>query len=416
MRRILLLIGLLMPMLAVARHRIVAPNFKSLQVVVNDDWRALPVMRLGSDDVLQIGFDELSHNYLRLIYELEPCNPDWTPCEGLFESDWMEGFNGRPIEDYENSLNTTVLYTHYRMQIPNDDIRLKMSGNYRLHIKDEEQGEEVIVIEFRVVEPLMDVALAMTTNTDIDLNKSHQQVEMRVGYKALRVTNANEQIQTLVMQNGREDNMKQNVRPNYSTANGLTWEHNRAMIFEAGNEYHKFEVLDPSHTTMGLAEINWDEAERRFHAFPFSVEPQRNYVYDVDANGAFLIRNSDNIEIDNTSDYVYVHYKLKPLRQYDNAQVRIDGWWTVEPKENYTMTYDEDGTYNAVILQKLGYYNYRVLLADYDGTTHQLPEEGSFYQTENSYTAFIYFKGIGERSWRLTGFAQCPAHDGKGRP
>ena len=274
-----------------------------------------------------------------------------------------------------------------------------------------------MVVEFRVVEPLMDVALGMTTNTDIELNLSHQQVEMRVNYKGLRVTNAGEQIQTLVMQNGREDNMKQNVRPNYTTANGLTWEHNRALIFEAGNEYHKFEVLDPSHATMGLDRIVWNEAERRYHAYPFIAEPRRNYIYDVDANGAFVVRNSDNIEIDNTSDYVYVHYKLKALRQYDNAHVRIDGWWATEAEDGYTMTYDEDdGTYNAVILQKLGYYNYRMLLADYDGTTHQLPEEGSFYQTENSYAAFVYFKGTGERSWRLTGFALCPARDDRGRP
>ena len=403
MRRILL-IALLIPMLAAARHQIVAPNFKSLQVVLNNDWTALPIMRLGSNDALSISFDELSHNYLRLIYQIEPCNPDWTPCEGLFENDWLEGFNNRPIENYENSLNTTVLYTHYQMQIPNEDCRLKMSGNYRLHIIDEENDEEVIVVEFRVVEPLMDIGLGVTTNTDIDLNKSHQQIEMKVNYNNIRVSNANEQIQTFVMQNGREDNMKQNVRPNYTTMSGLTWKHNMGMIFEAGNEYHKFEVLDPSHPTMGLAHITWDEQERRFHAFPFYVEPQRNYVYDVDADGAFVIRNSDNIEIDNTSDYVYVHYKLKPYRQYDNTHIRIDGRWTVEPKDTYTMTYDEeDQSYNAVILQKLGYYNYLLLMADYDGTTHLLPEDGSFYQTENSYTALVYFKGIGERSWRLVG-------------
>ena len=124
---------LLMPLMAHAGHQILSPNFKSLQVIVNNDWMAQPVMRLGTTDVFNIGFDELSHKYHRLVYHLEPCNPDWTPTEGLFESDWLDGFNDRPIEDYENSLNTTVLYTHYRMQIPNEETRLKMSGNYRLH-------------------------------------------------------------------------------------------------------------------------------------------------------------------------------------------------------------------------------------------------------------------------------------------
>ena len=243
----LLALALWLPLVtAHARHQIAAPNFKSLQVVVNNDWAGLPVMQLGSADVLSVSFDELSHNYHRLVYELEPCNPDWTPCDGLFENDWLKGFNRMPVEDYENSVNTTVLYTHYRLQIPNENTRLTMSGNYKLHIIDEEDDEEVITVEFRVVEPLADIALAVTTNTDVDFNRSHQQVEMNLKFNGLSVTRVNEQIQTFVLQNGREDNMKVNVRPNYTLATGLKWEHNKALIFEAGNEFRKFEVLDPA--------------------------------------------------------------------------------------------------------------------------------------------------------------------------
>ena len=405
----LLLLAMLAPLFVQARHQILAPNFKSLQVILNDDFTALPIMKLGSDDVLSIGFDELSHTYHRLVYQLEPCNPDWTPVDGLFENDWLAGFNNMPIENYENSINTTVLYTHYQMQLPNENTQLKMSGNYRLHILDEDDdNNEVVCVEFRIVEPLTSVFLGVTTNTDVDLNQSHQQLSMTVKYNALRVTNAEEQVQTFVMQNGREDNMKQNVRPNYNTATGLTWEHNRGLIFEAGNEYRKFEVLDPSHPTMGLGYVTWDEEQGRFHAFPFFAEPRRSYIYDQDANGAFLIRNSDNVEIDYTSDYVLVHYKLKPQRRYPDARILIDGRWTIEPQDNYVMEWDEeDQSYNAVVLQKLGYYNYQLLMADFDGTTHLLPEEGSFYQTENSYTALVYYKGTGERSWRLVGVAEA---------
>lgn len=390
-----------------ARHQILAPNFKSLQVIVNNDWTALPVMTLNSDDVVDISFDELSHNYHRLICHIEPCNPDWTPCEGLFESDWLEGFNDRPIEDYQNSLNTTVLYTHYKLRLPNEDTRLKMSGNYRLHIIDEDDGgNEVITVELRVLEPLTDTALGITTNTDIDLNMSHQQATMTVNYGSLRVTNPEQQIQTIVMQNGREDNMKVNIRPDYVTPTGLRWEHNRNLIFDAGNEYHKYEILDPTHTTMGLASVSWDEQEHRFHATPYPVEQRRNYIYDVDADGAFIVRNSDNMEVDYTSDYVWVHYTLHPLRHYDNCHIGIDGWWTCEPQENYYMEWDEqNNVYRATILQKLGYYNYRLFIADYDGTTHPLPEEGSFYQTENRYQLLVYYRGNGERSWRLVGIS-----------
>lgn len=409
MRKLLLFFVVSLPITALGHHKILAPDFKSLQVIVNDEWLSpLPVMELGSTDVVTISFDQLSHDYHRLVYHLEPCNPDWTPTEGIFESDWLQGFNDRPIDDYENSLNTSILYTHYRMTLPNDDTRLKMSGNYRLHIIDEDNdGQEVIVVELRVLEPRTKIGLSVTTNTDLDLNGRYQQVNMTLGLGTLRVTDPNSQLQTFILQNGREDNMKENVRPNYVTPQQLTWEHNRHLIFDAGNEYHKYELLDPNHPTLGIAHVAWDEQERSFHAFPFFAEPRRNYVYDEDADGAFIIRNSDNVEIDNTSEYIYVHYKVKPARHYNNAHVIINGRWTTETPESYFMTYDEeDASYNGIVLQKQGYYNYQLLLADLDGTTHPLPEEGSFYQTENKYEALVYYKGIGERTWHLVGFKE----------
>ena len=159
-----LLTALLWPLALTASGRsvVLSPQVKTLQVVVNQDWLSPAVMRLGSDDVLHIGFDELSHTYHRYVYKLEHCEADWSASDDIFESDWLEGFNGNPIEDYENSLNTTVLYTHYRLQIPNDRCRLKMSGNYRLHVYDEDDDdEEVLCAEFRVVEPVTTVGLSV---------------------------------------------------------------------------------------------------------------------------------------------------------------------------------------------------------------------------------------------------------------
>ena len=403
-----LLIALLTCQPTTAWHRIVAPNVKSLQVVVNQQWTSIPVMRLSSTDVLHVGFDELSHNYHRFVCRLEHCEPDWSITDGLFESDWLEGFNDVVIDDYENSLNTTVDYTHYTYTLPNDQQRLKLSGNYRLHILDEDDGmSEVLVAEFRVVEPVMKMSLSVTANTDLDHQRRYQQLSMSVGYNGLRVTNPAEQLQTIVMQNGREANMRLNAEPTYTTRDALRWEHCRELIFEGGNEYHKFEVLDVSHPTMGLDRISWDEAEGRYHAFPLVCEPRRNYLYDEDADGAFYIRNSDNIENDRISDYVLVHYRLAPAPPYDGATLYVDGQWTTEPREQYVMDYDAaTRTYEAVVLQKQGYYNYQLLMDDQKGRTHLVPEEGSFYQTENRYQALVYYLEPGARSWRLTGYAE----------
>jgi len=407
MKRIILILTLASTTLcAMAWHSVKSPHIKGLQVILNDDFEALPILVLGSSDRLNIGFDELSHAYQRFTYRLEPCNPDWTPTEGLFESDWLVGFNDLPIEDYENSLNTTTLYTHYELTIPNRECRPKMSGNYRLHINDE-QGDEALTVELRVIEPVMNVGLSATTNTDLGLNTQYQQVAMTVNYNGLRITRPDEQIQTIVMQNGREDNMKVNIQPNFITPQTLKWEYNKALIFDAGNEYHKFEVLDPTHPTMGLAAVRWDEDTRTWHAMPMPCEPRRHYLYDEDANGAFLLRNSNNYEMERTSEYVYIHYRLQPVRKYTDAKVVLSGRWTTEAPDNYVMQYDEaTQSYHAIVLQKLGYYNYQLLLVDMDGTTHPLPEEGSFFETENTYQALVYYKGTGERSWRLVGYQE----------
>ena len=104
---------------------------------------------------------------------------------------------------------------------------------------------------------------------------------------------------------------------------------------------------------------------------------------------------------------MYVHYKLCPARHYDGANLVVSGDWTTGPRQLYVMDYDEtDRSYNATVLQKQGYYSYQYLMEDWDGTTHVVPEEGSFYETENSYQAMVYFRGATDRTWKLVGYRQ----------
>ena len=408
MKHLLLCIILLLPTASTAENRTYKSEVKSLQAVVNQDWLSPAVMRLQGDDVLHIGFDELSHDYHRYMYHLERCEADWTTSEELFESDWLEGFNHNVIDDYERSINTTVAYTHYSLQIPNDRCRLKLSGNYRLHITEDGEDEDIATVEFMVTEQSMVLSMGVTTNTDIDTNQSHQQVSFGVKYGDQLVTSPMDQIQTVVMQNARQDTWRRNVRPSYVSQNGLEWQHRRELIFDGGNEYRKFEILDPSHPTLGIEHVNWDG--KNYQAQPYISEPRPNYLYDEDANGAFYIRNSDNIENDFSSDYVWVNYRLKaPL--LSDGRIMINGCWTTEKPETYLMAYDDSqNLYTASILQKLGYYSYQYLWVKDDGTTHPLPSEGNFYETENRYQILIYYKGTGERTWRLTAYGQIIMH------
>ncbi len=389
---------------AKAQNRIYDAQVKTLQAVVGQDWLSYPaVLRLDTDDVLHVSFDQLSHTYHRYVCHVSRHEADWKPASEVFESDWLEGFNDFVIDDSETSLNTIVPYTHYQFQLPNPQCRLKLSGNYRLSILDADDDDRLVAtVDFMVCEQQMTLSLQATTNTDIDLNQSHQQLSVALNYGSLRVTNPDEQIRLVVLQNGRSDTRRTGIAPIYRQADGLQWSHCHELIFDAGNEYRKYEILDPSHPTMGIDHIAWDG--EYYQVWPFLSQPRPNYLYDEDADGAFYVRNSDNRENDIASEYVFVNYRLQAPSVPDGC-ILIDGQFATTDPSDYVMHYDpDDGLYHAQILQKQGYYSYQYLWLRPSGQRQYLPSEGNYYQTENHYQALVYYKGIGERTWRLTAF------------
>jgi hypothetical protein len=222
-------------------------NIASLQVVAGKDWLSMPIATLNGEPI-NISFDDLTHEYHRYVYRLQHCEADWSVSEGIFDSDYCEGFaDGCTIDDIEESLNTNTLYTHYRLSIPNENCRIKMSGNYRLTVYDENNSDTVFTACFMIVEPLVKASMSVTTNTDISINKAHQQVGAEINYSALNITNPSTELYTVVMQNGRWSTARINPTPQYQTGSGLRWEYNRNLIFDGGNEYHKFEILDVTH-------------------------------------------------------------------------------------------------------------------------------------------------------------------------
>lgn len=412
MKKLLLtLISIIIFHSAVAqRNEIYDDGIASLQVVAGRQWLSLPIIKLGShspEERMNISFDDITHTYHRYVYKIEHCEADWTVSEQLFSSDYIDGFqNGNTIDDIDGSINTNTLYTHYSLQIPNEKCSLKISGNYRLTVYDENDNDRPMLTAcFMVVEPIMGVALDVTTNTDIDINKEHQQISMQVNYGGMAVTDPSSQIKTIVMQNRRWDNARINPKPQYIMPDGLKWEHNRDLIFQAGNEYHKYEILDVDHPSMGIDHISWDGTN--YQVFPYTCVPRPNYLYDEDANGAFYIRNSDNIENDISSEYVYVNYELAAPQRFA-GDIYINGAWTNDQfTPEYMMEYDEiRKCYTARILQKQGYYSYQFVLVDANGVSRVVPSEGSFYQTENKYQALVYYRGRGERTDRLVGYQE----------
>lgn len=389
------------------RNRILNPDIASLQVVAGNNWLSMPVIGLGEGVPVNIAFDDLTHEYRRYVYKVEHCNADWSTSGDLFVSDYIDGFNAdNVIEHVEQSINTNMLYTHYRFQIPNERCKLTMSGNYRVTIYDANDDDKAVAeCCFMVVEPRMGIKLSVDANTDKGINSRWQQVAMEVKYGGgLSVTDVQRQIYTVVMQNGRWDNAVVNAKPQFVMGDGLRWSYNAQLVFEAGNEYRKFEMLDVRHANMGVEKIDWDG--EAYHAYLWPDEPRGSYVFDEDANGAFYIRNSDNRENNSTSEYIHVHFTLRSPRLA--GDVFVNGVWTNDQlAAPYKMQYDEGAQcYRLSLLLKQGYYSYQYVWQQSNGQIATVPSEGSFYQTENRYQALVYYRKMGERADRLVGFAE----------
>ena len=405
MRRqiILIMLGALSYLKGEAQtNSIFNPNIASLTVMSGNDWQGLPIANLNAG-VINIDFDELSHDYHRYIYKVEHCEADWTPSEGLFSSDYISGFyDDNTIDDYEESEGTYQLYTHYSLSLPNEKMSLTMSGNYKLTVYDNNNGDEpVLTACFMLCENSAGIQFEYISNTDFDINGRHHQLNVGVSYGNLNVTSPEDQLHTVFLQNQRWDYAVYNPKAQFVMRDGLRWEHCRDLIFLAGDEYHKFETLDPPHTTMGLAHVGWDAENSQWHAYVEPDYPRLHYSYDVDANGAFLIRNSDNEYNDVMCDYILTHFELQAPRQ--KGPVYLNGVWTNGSFDSaYEMIWNEEKQiYENTQYLKQGYYSYRYLLMNNDGTLTNISSEGNFFETQNRYDALLYFKAPGDRAERL---------------
>lgn len=376
-----------------------AQNIQSLTIIPGDRWRDLPIITLNSQEVINIDFDDMTHQYHRYTYSLQHCDADWTPSDQLLTSDFLDGFqSGNTIDNIHESINTTHLYTHYNIQIPNPDCQPKISGNYRLTVIDEDNDDQpVLQAHFMILKPEMSLSLTASANTDIDNRNAHQQLSMILHFNSLSVTNPAQQIRTVVIQNANPHTSVINPTPQSIRPDALQWTHAPELIFPATNEFRKFEILDPHLPALGIDSITWDG--QAYHAYATPCEERRSYVYDQDADGAYLIRNQyyDNPEY--LSEYLFVHYTLiSPI--IENQDIFIGGRFTqYQCLPEYRMTYNNiSRTYQATILQKQGYYNYCFHTTLPDNTITSLSSEGNYFQTQNVYDAFVYYRPLGART------------------
>ena len=410
MRCRLILLLLLQSVMSVAaemdtRTGINDPAFCSLQVEVEGIPLSTPIITLGGNDRVVVSFDELADERRYMRYELIHCDASWRP-EGLVDSEFLDGFNQGDVNDYAFSEATLVHYVHYRIVLPNEQVRFTASGNYLLRVYPEDNPDETLLqARFMVDERAVSIAGDVTTRTDIDTNDAHQQLELAVSVGDYPVEDLYNDLKVVIEQDGRQDNavtISQPLRLNGRTA---IFEHQRPLIFEAGNEYRRFEIISTSYPGMGVESIDYQAPVYNMNLYVDTPRAGGMYQYDQTQHGRYLVREFNSVDSDVQADYVLTHFALE-MPEQPGVAVYIDGDLVnrrLDPTS--LMRYNHaTGRYERSLLLKQGAYNYQYLVMGPGETAGSAGAiEGNYYQTVHEYTVRVYHRPRGTRYDRLVG-------------
>lgn len=408
MRKYLLIITIFTSVIAAAqpyRTQPISPEIHTVQVNINGNPALNPVIALNSRDYINISFDRLSDNsFNRLRYRIRHCDAYWNATSTISDIDYLDGFNDNLIDDYDPSVNTTVDYTHFDINIPNRDVGVKLSGNYAIEVYEEGRPQEVLLTAcFSVVESTVSIGATVSSNTDIDFNRHHQQLSFTIHHQALNIRDPRSELFVFALQNNRLDTERSKIMPTYINPGKIIFEHNKSLIFEAGNEYRRFETSSHRHNGMNVAHIEYNRPGYTMDIVTDKVRASRSYSYDQDQNGCFFIRSNETDYPETEADYFTTNFTLEMDRPL-NEDIYINGDFTNNTfSDKYKMKYDQNSkAYHLSLLLKQGLYNYQYLAKD--GRNFSTAKtEGNYFETENEYTVYVYYRPTGQRYDSLIG-------------
>lgn len=384
------------------------PAFRSLRVTLAGDEFAPPVVALrDGDSRIEISFDEISDERRFMRYELVHCDARWRP-EGLVASEFLDGFNEGIVEDYDFSRATLVHYVHYTITVPNGDVRITQPGNYLLRVYDESDPDETLLqARFGVADFSAGVVATVSSKTDIDTNRSHQQLEIALDLSRTGgVADPYNDLTVVISQNGRTDNEVVLTTPQRVAGSRVFYSHLRPLIFPAGNEYRRFETVSTTYPGMGVAEVRYDAPVYNMQLYTDEPRANGKYLYDSTQHGRFFIREWSSDNSDTEADYVMTHFSLA-MPEMTGGDVFIDGDLTQRRFDTSSrMVYNQaTGAYEQSMLLKQGAYNYQYLYLPFGATRGENSIEGNYYETVNEYTVRVYHRPRGSRFDRLIGVA-----------
>ena len=360
-----------------------------------------PIIRLGES--IQLVFDDLNADEHDYTYKIEHCDYNWNS-SGLSDTEFVDGYAEDRIRDYENSFNTLQPYTNYRLTLPNENTKLKISGNYKIYVLNEYE-EIVFERKFVVYEPKVTVGVTIYKSRDISTINTHQSVEFIINHPNLRINNPKAEILPIVIQNNNWQTAIEGLKPQFYRGTQLLYKYNKETSFLGGNEFLYLDTKSIRNTTLNIAKV--EQGADLYNTYLYTNEERIDQPYTLfeDINGNFLIRTLNGQNDNTDADYSRVHFSLSCLENLDGKDVFISGSYNNwQLNETNKLTYNEEsGLYQATLLLKQGFYNYQYVTKNQEGVISNSDIDGSFYQTENDYTVLVYYKKFGARYTSVIG-------------
>ena len=381
------------------------PDFiKSIVFNASTPENQIPIYKLGAS--IRLEFDALNGDEEDFYYVIEHYDFDWTP-SALIKTEYLRGMDNQRIRDYDNSFNTYQIYSHYKLKIPNEQTRgLRKTGNYMLKIYDD-YDELVFSRKFMIYENKANVGIKIKRSRDVKLITQKQIVDFKIT-SSMPFNNPKTTVKTVVIQNNNLNTAITNLKPLYTIGNDLIYQFNTGeSSFWGGNEFLYFENKDIRSANNAIQFI---ELKDLYHNYLFTdiIRANRTYTYNPDVNGSYLITALDVDNVNMEADYAWVHFSLQYPELLDGSSIHIFGNYNnYLINEDTRMTFDDaSGYYKNVQLLKQGFYNYKYIIVNADGSLDEGAISGNFDLTENNYKVLVYYREVGGRYDKLIGFGE----------
>uniref|UniRef100_UPI003217E490 type IX secretion system plug protein n=1 Tax=uncultured Draconibacterium sp. TaxID=1573823 RepID=UPI003217E490 len=368
-----------------------------------------PIVGLGEDINLIFTFDDLSANVKDYYYTIVHCDADWNE-SFISQEEYLDGFTDNPVDDYAMSFNTTFDYVNYRITLPNSNVKFKVSGNYALVVYEgSDKTNRVLIQRFQVYEDTVRIEGTVRRATADAFKGENHQVEFKVYHPNLSILNPRDEVKVVIMQNYRWDNAVRGLKPLYVRNQELDYNYSREIVFKAGNEFRYFD--NRTNRMNGENVLATDFHRPYFHKTLKTDEIRSNkkFFSYKEMNGKYSIESQDQEvrDAETECDYTFVHFTLQMDAPLLGGTVNVFGAlsnWNANKSNEMTYNFNT-ASYELTMLLKQGYYNFQYVYVPEGSTVADLANlEGSFWETENDYQIFVYYRDLAGRFDRLVGY------------